>query len=165
MRPLAPIGQHGESEAQGMEGLVHRARYEPRDAIEVEHGGHGAGQPLERALEIEALTEEEAVDHALSARVERVEEEHYGEAEDHCGGERARAHAEAGEDDVEEGNGGHVRGDDHAGDHDIDAAEPDHRAHVEELVAHHGVGHGEGEDEVELPEEREIGHRHARHRL
>ena len=58
---------------------------EAGDAVEIEHGRHGAGQPLDGALHVEPLAEEEPVDHPLGARVDRVEEEHDGEGEHHRG--------------------------------------------------------------------------------
>ena len=50
----------------------------------------------------------------------------------------------------------------HQARHDrIDRAHADRRADIEELIAHDGVGHGGGEDEVELQHEVQIRHRGA----
>ena len=98
-----------------MKGLVHRPADETGDAIEVQHRGHGPGEPLERALDVEALAEEQAVHHALGADVERIEKQDDRERQHHGRGERARPHPEPREDQIEQRDGPRVRRDHHTG--------------------------------------------------
>ena len=160
-----PLVEQRERQPRRVEGLVHRPADEARDAVEVEHRRHGAGEPLDGALDVEALAEEDPVHHALGADVDGVEEQHDGERQHHGRGERARAHPEPGEDHVEQRDGPGVGRDHDTGHQPVDGAEADDGAHVEEVVAHHGVGHGQGEEDVELPEQGQVRHRHARHGL
>ena len=117
-----------------VEVLLHGAGQEGDDPPEVEEPGHQLRHPLDRALDVHALPEEDPVHHSLRAHVDRVEEEH--DAEGHDGGRHdGRAgDLEARQDEVQEHDRARIAQDAESGHRRVDGARPHRRPEIEEVV-------------------------------
>ena len=148
-----------------MQDLVDGAGDQRGEAVELERGGHGVGQPHERLPRVVALSKEEPVDQRLRPRVHAVHQE-----DDHERHQQRRHHARHGEVEpreqhVEPGQQARVAEGDGGGDHGVHGARAHDGADVEELVAHDGVGHRQREDEGQPPQLGEVGDRLVQHDL